>query len=90
MPLTAYILTSLLEAGELTVSKPITEAAFCLVSDKSEDPYTMALKAYALALAETSEAAIQLTQLLAKAQRTKDGMYWELPPTNGELIETMI
>lgn len=84
VPLTAYILTALLEAGELTVSKPISEAAFCLVSDKSEDAYTLALKAYALALAEAPEAAGLLVQLRAKAVVSTEGMYWEIPPVNGK------
>ncbi|XP_045126879.1 alpha-2-macroglobulin-like protein 1 isoform X2 [Portunus trituberculatus] len=84
VPLTAYILTALLEAGELIVSRPISEAAFCLVSDKSEDPYTLALKAYALALAEAPEAAQFVVQLRGKATVSTEGMYWEMPPVNGK------
>lgn len=82
--MTAYILTSLLEAGELTTNKAVSEAAFCLVNDKSDDPYTLALKSYALALAGAPEAASLLTQLLAKATTTTDGLYWELPATDGK------
>ncbi|KAK8391913.1 hypothetical protein O3P69_017494 [Scylla paramamosain] len=84
VPLTAYILTALLEAGELTVSRPISEAAFCLISDKSEDTYTLALKAYALALAEAPEAAGLVLQLRAKAKVSTEGMYWEIPSVNGK------
>merc|ERR1719187_2149275 len=45
VPLTAYVLISLLEAGEPGSSRAISEAAFCLRADKSKDSYTQALKA---------------------------------------------
>ena len=53
------------------------------MSDKSEDAYTLALKAYALALAEAPEAAQVVVQLRAMATESADGMYWEIPPVNG-------
>ncbi|XP_050718244.1 alpha-1-inhibitor 3-like isoform X4 [Eriocheir sinensis] len=84
VPLSAYILTSLLEAGELTTSRAVSEAAFCLVSDKSNHTYTQALKSYALALAGDPRAATLLTQLLAKATTSADGLYWELPSSDGK------
>lgn len=82
--MTAYILAALLEAGELTTSRAVSEAAFCLINDKSDDPYTLAIKTYALALAGAPEAASLLTQLLAKATTTTEGLYWELPATDGK------
>ncbi|KAG0728380.1 Murinoglobulin-1 [Chionoecetes opilio] len=84
VPLTAYVLSALLEAGELSTNKAVSEAAYCLTQDTNADPYTLALKTYALALADAPEAVTLLTQLLAKAQVTKDGMYWQLPSKDGK------
>lgn len=83
MPLAAYILVSLLESGELRTSRTVSEAAFCLMADNTPDPYTLALKSYALSLAAAPEAGRVLEQLVALATETPTSMYWDLPASSG-------
>lgn len=54
VPLTAYVMISLLESGKLNSTSPISAATNCITASTMEEPYTNALKAYALAL--TSDA----------------------------------
>lgn len=82
-PLTAYVLVALLEAGEDLTSKPLDKAVQCLNSDTSTHPYTLATKAYALALAGRPEAAAAVTTLLGAAVDSKDAIYWKLPEGQG-------
>lgn len=82
-PFTAYVLISLLEAGEPSSSGAVSEAAFCLLQDKTQDPYTLVLKAYALALARLSEAEAIIEQLISQAVENSHSMYWEIPAGAG-------
>ncbi|KAK4317436.1 hypothetical protein Pmani_011444 [Petrolisthes manimaculis] len=83
VPLTAYVLISLLEAGEEPGSSAVTNATICLNSYSTHDPYTLALKAYALALAQNAEAQIIMQQLMNKAIVRKNSTHWELHRTPG-------
>nr|AYV97196.1 alpha-2 macroglobulin [Portunus trituberculatus] len=78
-PLTAYVLVSLLEGGEQPTAPPLDMAAQCLNGVSSRHPYTLALKAYAMALAGRPEAADVLTELESIANVTSNSMYWKLP-----------
>ncbi|XP_064089811.1 alpha-1-inhibitor 3-like [Macrobrachium nipponense] len=83
VPLTAYILISLLES-EVSASDPTVQKALrCLIQDNARDSYTMALKAYALALSGVPEAPGVLLQLLQQATITKNSTHWELPKGAG-------
>ncbi|XP_042877971.1 alpha-2-macroglobulin-like isoform X7 [Penaeus japonicus] len=84
VPLTAYVLISLLEAGEVTSSRAVMEAAFCLDADTSKDPYTLALKAYSLALSDSSKAEQAVQNLINVAEETANSMHWELPAGSGK------
>ncbi|XP_042889945.1 pregnancy zone protein-like [Penaeus japonicus] len=92
IPLTAYVLISLLEAGTETSTSVVKNAIHCITSDSSTDPYTLALKAYALALARHTEGGILLRKLLDLAVVEKNAMYWKLPEetfwSNSLVIET--
>lgn len=68
----------LLEAGESPFSSSVMEAAKCLATDLSKDPYTLALKAYALALTRLPKAQQLLEQLFDQATFTKNSTHWEL------------
>nr|AJE25828.1 alpha-2-macroglobulin [Macrobrachium rosenbergii] len=83
VPLTAYVLISLLESGEPHTSKAISEAAFCLNADKSENPYTTVLTAYALALSQESNADNVVQKMISLATETSNSMHWELPEGSG-------
>ncbi|KAG7169000.1 Alpha-2-macroglobulin-like 3 [Homarus americanus] len=83
VPLTAYVMISLMEAGEELHSPVVLSAAGCLAVDSSHHPYTLALKAYALALARLPTAQVALQLLLDQAVVTPDFMYWELPSRYG-------
>ncbi|XP_064106159.1 alpha-1-inhibitor 3-like isoform X3 [Macrobrachium nipponense] len=83
VPLTAYVLISLLESGEPHTSKAISEAAFCLNADKSENPYTIVLTAYALALSQESNANNVVQKMISLATETSNSMHWELPEGSG-------
>ncbi|XP_042884512.1 alpha-1-inhibitor 3-like isoform X2 [Penaeus japonicus] len=77
VPLTAYVLTSLMEAGTLSTARIVTDAIRCVLSDSSSDPYTLAVKAYALALAKQPESQGLLQQLIDMAVVEENAMYWE-------------
>lgn len=79
--LTAYVLISLKEAGEESNSSAVVNATSCLLSlpAPSQHPYSLALRAYALALVGESEARTALASLMAQAVVTSSSMYWELP-----------
>lgn len=78
-PLTAYVLVALLEGGEEPTAEPLSKAAECLNTVSSRHPYTLALKAYALALAGRPEADAAMTELLDVATITNNSTYWVLP-----------
>lgn len=82
-PLTAYVLVALLEAGEDPTFKPLDKAAQCLNSDTSTHPYTLATKAYALALAGRPEAAAAVTALVEAAVDSTNETFWKLPERQG-------
>ncbi|XP_071524048.1 murinoglobulin-2-like isoform X2 [Panulirus ornatus] len=84
IPLTAYVMISLLEAGEDPTSCFVCHAAHCLKADTSDDPYTLALKAYAFALARLPEAESVIQQLLDKSIITRNSMNWEMPSGPGK------
>ncbi|ROT61348.1 alpha2 macroglobulin isoform 3 [Penaeus vannamei] len=77
VPLTAYVLTALIEAGTIPTARIVTDATRCVLSDSSSDPYTVAVKAYALALAKHPEAQTLLQQLIDMAVVEENAMYWE-------------
>ncbi|CAL4111582.1 unnamed protein product, partial [Meganyctiphanes norvegica] len=81
VPLTAYVLISLLEAGEPRSSKAISEAAYCLQANQSIDPYTQALKAYALSLANLPEGQSAVDSLIKMANEDSSSMSWEVSTT---------
>ncbi|XP_068236577.1 alpha-1-inhibitor 3-like isoform X6 [Palaemon carinicauda] len=83
VPLTAYVLISLLESGEPHTSKAISEAAFCLNADNLENPYTTVLIAYALALSQESNAEKVVEKMISLATETSNSMHWELPKESG-------
>ncbi|XP_047484789.1 alpha-2-macroglobulin-like isoform X4 [Penaeus chinensis] len=84
VPLTAYVLIALLEAGEVTSSRAVMEAAFCLDADTSKDPYTLALKAYSLSLSDSPKAEQAVQNLINVAEETANSMHWELPAGSGK------
>lgn len=78
VPLTAYVLIALLEAGVPADAPIVTQTTRCVSDDTTRDPYTIALKAYALALAGHPRYTAVLQQLLELAVEDDEGMYWEL------------
>ncbi|XP_069170675.1 alpha-1-inhibitor 3 isoform X3 [Procambarus clarkii] len=84
VPLTAYVMIALLEANDKSCSQADCLAAQCLQADSSSDPYVMALKAYAFALAKLPEAEVILQKLLEQAVVTKNSTHWELPKGPGK------
>lgn len=82
-PLTAYVLVAMVEAGEDLASKPVVKAVECLARDTSTHPYTLATKAYALALAGRPEAADAVTDMIGAAVNDTDKTYWTLPEEQG-------
>ncbi|KAK4321958.1 hypothetical protein Pmani_007268 [Petrolisthes manimaculis] len=77
--LTAYVMAALLEAETPTDDPIVSRAALCLTNDTSTHPYTLATKAYALALASHPNATSLMQKLLSQAVVTKNAMYWNLP-----------
>ncbi|XP_047485551.1 alpha-1-inhibitor 3-like isoform X2 [Penaeus chinensis] len=75
-PLTAYVLAALIEAGTPSRASFVKHAARCILSDKSKDPYTLALKSYALTLAGHPNGKKLLRQLIDLAVVKKNAMYW--------------
>ncbi|XP_069182649.1 alpha-1-inhibitor 3 [Procambarus clarkii] len=78
VPLTAFVLISLLEAGVSPRTAVVTNACSCVTNDTSQDLYTLALKSYALALAKREEVYKVLPKLIERAKVTKDTMNWEI------------
>lgn len=72
-------MSALLEGGIESSSKGVLDAARCIVSDTSTHPYTLATKAYALALANHASAVPILQSLLDQAVEETNSMYWNLP-----------
>nr|XP_045600836.1 alpha-1-inhibitor 3-like [Procambarus clarkii] len=84
VPLTAYVLISLLEAGNIPSSPDVLRALQCLLNSKqSLDPYILALEAYALTLASHPEAPRVLQLLLDQAIVETNAAYWKLRDTPG-------
>lgn len=71
MPLTAYVMIALLEAGEEPTSAAVRGAVRCLASKEEQDVYPMTLKAYALALAKLPAADALLQQILKIIEEKK-------------------
>ncbi|XP_042229017.1 alpha-2-macroglobulin-P-like isoform X2 [Homarus americanus] len=80
VPLTAYVVISLLEAGNNPSDPEVSEALQCLGDSKTTiNAYILSLKAYALALAHHSDAPQVLQQLLNQAVVQSNSVYWKLP-----------
>ncbi|XP_069999796.1 alpha-2-macroglobulin-like protein 1 isoform X2 [Penaeus vannamei] len=77
VPLTAFVLAALLEAGARTNMSIVKGAIRCLLSERSKDPHTMALKAYALIMAENRGGKDLLRKLLALAVEKENVLYWK-------------
>ncbi|ROT84366.1 alpha2 macroglobulin isoform 3 [Penaeus vannamei] len=87
VPLTAYVLTALLEAG-VPINTPIVmDAGRCVLADSSNDIYTLALKAYALALAKDPNAQRVIQDLLSLAVVENNALYWKLPQGSSNALE---
>ncbi|XP_063601516.1 alpha-2-macroglobulin-like protein 1 [Penaeus indicus] len=78
VPLTAYVLIALLEAGVPASDSIVIQTTRCVLDDTARDPYTIALKAYALALHGHPRYTAVLQQLLELAVEDDEGMHWEL------------
>ena len=88
--LTAYIAIALLEAGH---SQGAASAVSYLERqlDGIDDPYTMAIVSYALALADSGMATTARERLLSMATTDPDGLYWGEAtdgPRGGTSVET--
>jgi CD109 antigen len=73
--LTAYVAIALMEAGEKTGS---AKAVRYLEGelDKIDDPYTMAITAYALELAQSEKCDSAHDKLMKMAQEDENGLHW--------------
>lgn len=79
VPMTAYVLISLLESGISTDAPFVVNSIKCILSDSSNDPYGLALKAYALALAQHTSSKQVLQELIDSATIEENLMHWDLP-----------
>lgn len=79
VPMTAYVVISLLESGVPIDAPLVAYSIRCISSDSSNDPYTLALKAYALALAQDSSSQQVLQELLDLAVTEENLMHWDMP-----------
>ncbi len=77
-PVTAYVMAAMMEAGEEINSTLVTRAAKCLASDTSVHPYTLALKAYAMARAGLPETGIAVKNLMNMATVTRHETHWKM------------
>ncbi|XP_071547683.1 alpha-2-macroglobulin-like protein 1 [Panulirus ornatus] len=86
IPLTAYVLISLMEAGADPSSAEVTRATACLLDSTRDllDPYVLALKSYALALARHPDARQTLQLLLDQAVVQSNSTFWNLPDGPGK------
>ena len=74
------MLIALIEAGLDAESPTIKEAIQCVTRDKEESSaYSLAVRAYALALAKDPNAPLLIDQLVSKANATAGSMYWAYP-----------
>jgi len=73
--LTAYVAIALLEAGEKTGSARAIDYLEGEL-DKIDDPYTMAITAYALELAQSEKRDAAHEQLMKMAQEDENGLHW--------------
>ncbi|XP_064093307.1 alpha-1-inhibitor 3-like isoform X2 [Macrobrachium nipponense] len=89
IPLTTYVMISMLEAGEDPSSPTVELAEKCITSQGSSDPYTLSLKAYALSLAKHPKAQETIKELLSLAVVTKNATHWDLPqsPSKSNAVE---
>ncbi|KAB7508100.1 Alpha-2-macroglobulin-like protein 1 [Armadillidium nasatum] len=86
--LTSFVLISLIEAGESSSSTAVSEALFCINAAKpTTNPYSLAVKAYALALANSPDTQAALDQLLKLAKTSAGSLYWELPAQYGKYLK---
>lgn len=58
----------------------------CLVNHVSKDPFTLAIKAYAMACVQVPEGADMLRDLFVQAIETDKYIYWVLPDDGSTLI----
>ncbi|KAB7500968.1 Alpha-2-macroglobulin-like protein 1, partial [Armadillidium nasatum] len=91
--LTAYVMISLIEAGESNNSTVISEALSCINdAETTTNPYSLAIKAYALALAKSPDTQAILDELMNISTNSDVGLYWEFPnqyeSSNGVAVET--
>ena len=85
--LTAYVALALLEAGEKTASaKAVDYLEKSLES--IDDPYTMALVAYSLELAQSFSKDAAYRKLIGMVKEDENGMYWE--GTSTDIVPTEI
>jgi CD109 antigen len=73
--LTAYVAIALMEAGETSASGKAIDYLEGKLGD-IDDPYTMAIVAYALELAESPSRDQAHDQLMAMAEEDDDGLHW--------------
>ena len=74
-PLTAYVAIALREAGEsAAAAKAVGYLEKALAA--MDDPYAVAITAYALELAKSPKAAVAYDKLVALAKESDDGLYW--------------
>ncbi|XP_063610517.1 alpha-1-inhibitor 3-like [Penaeus indicus] len=79
-PLTAYVLIALHEPGVGADNETLSDLVHCLVSASKRtksDPYALALKAYALALAKDPGAEEVLRRLTRMAAVDENAIYWK-------------
>ncbi|XP_069174260.1 alpha-1-inhibitor 3-like [Procambarus clarkii] len=85
VPLTAYVIISLLEAGNDPSSPEVSGAVKCLLNSTSNlDPYILARESYALALARHIEAPRILQMLMDQAVVQPNEIFWKLQDNPGE------
>lgn len=83
--LTAFVLIALIEAGESVNSKSVGGSLFCLNNAApTTNPYSLAVKTYALALAKSLDTQAILDQLLNRATISDDTMYWQFSDQHGK------
>lgn len=76
--LSSFVLISLLIAGESPSSRVVKEGLTCIEADKEiDDPYSLAVRAYVLALAGSSDAKDIVNSLLSIFARTTGTLYWD-------------
>lgn len=75
--LTAYVLIALLESGIEKSSRAVTNALYCMDAEPNPSSYSLALFAYAAALAEHPSAEKYLNQLKEKANYNRNMIFWD-------------